>query len=309
MTRQQVLKNAKSIISARKRDAEAKAEANYALALQDISFRTNETNIANATMEIAKLEMQNKDTSSETELLKTFNKERTKILKKLGFTLRDIEPQYFCKKCNDTGVFNNNVCKCLEVEINNILMKDISCAVDKSHTFENCKESFLKENNLDKIYKTTFDWVNKYPSSKYKNIILLGKAGAGKTYLTDCIANGLIKKQEFVNFVTAFNLNNSMLNYHTTFDDSKNSILEPFLTCPVLIIDDLGTEPILKNITKEYLYLIVNERIINGKCTIISSNLTPNEIIDRYGERIYSRLFNKTNCLSFNFQNADLRLK
>ena len=309
MTRQQLLKQAKSIIAARKAKAEAIAEANYTKALANVAFKTNESNIANLTMTIARLEIDNKNTDTENALLATLNKERIRILKNIGLTSSDIVPNYSCKKCNDTGIVNGKFCKCLESEINNILMKDISGAVDKSHTFESCSSKFLADNNLEKTYKIMQEWVKKYPESKYKNIVLLGNPGTGKTYLTDCIANGLISKHEVVNFVTAFNLNNSMLNYHTTFDDSKGSIIEPFLNCPVLIIDDLGTEPILKNITKEYLYLIVNERIINNKCTIISSNLTPNEIIDRYGERIYSRLFNKLNCLTVNFTGKDLRLK
>lgn len=309
MTRQQLLKQAKSIIAARKAKAEGIAEANYTKALENVAFKTNESNIANLTMTIARLEMDNKNTDTENALLATLNKERIRILKNIGLTSSDIVPNYSCKKCNDTGIVNGKFCKCLESEINNILMKDISGAVDKSHTFESCSSKFLADNNLEKTYKIMQEWVKKYPESKYKNIVLLGNPGTGKTYLTDCIANGLISKHEVVNFVTAFNLNNSMLNYHTTFDDSKGSIIEPFLNCPVLIIDDLGTEPILKNITKEYLYLIVNERIINNKCTIISSNLTPNEIIDRYGERIYSRLFNKLNCLTVNFTGKDLRLK
>lgn len=309
MTRQQLLKQAKSTIAARKAKAEAIAETNYTKALENVAFKTNESNIANLTMTIARLEMDNKNTDTENALLATLNKERIRILKNIGLTSSDIVPNYSCKKCNDTGIVNGKFCKCLESEINNILMKDISGAVDKSHTFESCSSKFLADNNLEKTYKIMQEWVKKYPESKYKNIVLLGNPGTGKTYLTDCIANGLISKHEVVNFVTAFNLNNSMLNYHTTFDDSKGSIIEPFLNCPVLIIDDLGTEPILKNITKEYLYLIVNERIINNKCTIISSNLTPNEIIDRYGERIYSRLFNKLNCLTVNFTGKDLRLK
>lgn len=309
MTRQQLLKQAKSTIAARKAKAEGIAEANYTKALENVAFKTNESNIANLTMTIARLEMDNKNTDTENALLATLNKERIRILKNIGLTSSDIVPNYSCKKCNDTGIVNGKFCKCLESEINNILMKDISGAVDKSHTFESCSSKFLADNNLEKTYKIMQEWVKKYPESKYKNIVLLGNPGTGKTYLTDCIANGLISKHEVVNFVTAFNLNNSMLNYHTTFDDSKGSIIEPFLNCPVLIIDDLGTEPILKNITKEYLYLIVNERIINNKCTIISSNLTPNEIIDRYGERIYSRLFNKLNCLTVNFTGKDLRLK
>ena len=52
-----------------------------------------------------------------------------------------------------------------------------------------------------------------------------------------------------------------------------------------------------------------NERIINNRSTIVTTNLSPDGIIDRYGERIFSRLFNKQNSLKINFTNTDLRLK
>lgn len=309
MNKSQILQKAKAIIAQHRQQAEKIAAANLEKAKENSLFNTNCKNIDHLEFQIAKMEFEGKDTKTENELLNVLQKERVTLLKKLNMQESDFIPKYTCNKCNDTGLVGNKYCSCLDIEINKLLTQDLGLNINKSHTFNSCDAQFLIENNLNKEYKTLNAWVNKFPDSKYKNFVFVGPAGSGKTYLTECIANEFIKKQIAVNFVTAFNLNNLMLKYHTTFDDSKDNILEGYITCPVLIIDDLGTEPILKNVTKEYLYLILNERIINNRSTIITTNLSLDGIIDRYGERIFSRMFNKQNCLKLNFEKGDLRIK
>ena len=309
MSNAQIISKAKNIIKQKRQKAENKASQTFDQAMQNTAFAINAKNITNLELQIAKKEFANEDVSTENELLKVLKNERKNILKKLNLTEEDFLPKYSCKKCNDTGIYKDKFCKCLNQEINNLLTQDLGLNIDKSHTFKGCDKNFLEENGLAKEYKTLNTWVDKFPDSKFKNIIMVGPAGAGKTYLTECITNALLDKQIVVNFVTAFNLNNLMLKYHTTFDDSKENILEAYINCPLLIIDDLGTEPILNNVTKEYLYLILNERIINNRNTIVTTNLSPDGIIDRYSERIFSRLFNKQNSLKINFTNTDLRLK
>ncbi len=309
MNKSQITQKAKAKIAQNKQNAETIASQNLAKAKQNVAFDTNARNIDNLEFQIAKKEFNGEDTKTENELLKVLKKERAQLLKTLNMQESDFIPQYTCKKCNDTGIVNGKYCSCLDMEINNLLTEGLGLNIDKTHTFKSCNQKFLEDNNLAKEYKTLNTWVDKFPTSKYKNFVFVGPAGGGKTYLTECIANALIDKQVVVNFVTAFNLNNLMLKYHTTFDESKDNILEGYINCPVLIIDDLGTEPVLKNVTKEYLYLILNERIINDRSTIITTNLSPDGIIDRYGERIFSRLFNKQNCLKINFEKGDLRIK
>ena len=309
MNKSQITQKAKAKIAQNKQNAETIASQNLAKAKQNVAFDTNARNIDNLEFQIAKKEFNGEDTKTENELLKVLKKERVQLLKTLNMQESDFIPQYTCKKCNDTGIADGKYCSCLDMEINNLLTEGLGLNIDKTHTFKSCSQKFLEDNNLAKEYKTLNTWVDKFPTSKYKNFVFVGPAGGGKTYLTECIANALIDKQVVVNFVTAFNLNNLMLKYHTTFDESKDNILEGYINCPVLIIDDLGTEPVLKNVTKEYLYLILNERIINDRSTIITTNLSPDGIIDRYGERIFSRLFNKQNCLKINFEKGDLRIK
>ena len=81
----------------------------------------------------------------------------------------------------------------------------------------------------------------------------------------------------------------------------------PYLDCDLLAIDDLGTEAIYKNVTLEYLYMVINERQIAGKHTLITSNLSVNRLAERYGERIASRILDKKTCYAAEFSGKDIR--
>ena len=93
-----------------------------------------------------------------------------------------------------------------------------------------------------------------------KNIIISGTVGTGKSYLAGCVANDLLKKGYNVVFITAIELNAILLKYHTAPIDEKSLYLEVLTDCDLLIIDDLGTEPIYQNVTSEYLLTILSER-------------------------------------------------
>jgi len=84
-------------------------------------------------------------------------------------------------------------------------------------------------------------------------------------------------------------------------------IMDKYLNCDLLCIDDLGTENILKNVTVEYLYLILSERLNKGKPIIITTNLSLEQIEKVYDDRILSRLTHKLTGLLINFEGEDLR--
>ena len=162
---------------------------------------------------------------------------------------------------------------------------------------------------MKKTYQNMEKWCDEFESSKIKNIGFFGGAGSGKTFLMECMADKLIKNGKFVFFTTSFKMILSLLEYHTTFDKSKDEILKQYLECDVLLIDDMGVEPIYNNVNENYLYLIVNQRMMENKPIIYNTNFSLDEFYDRYGERIFSRLINKRNSKVFNFTNSDLRIK
>ena len=292
-----ILKKAKSKIDEKRQFAEEKARQNLMLAYKDEKFK----NLYNHKREL-EIEFARKQAYGEpvdTKELNEINHQIEFCLKELNLNGTDIRPNYECKECSDTGYVEGHLCVCLKKEINKELFA-LSGFTHKLATFED---------NISP--NPAFELMEKWCEVKNEktNILICGHTGTGKTFLTECIANRLIEKNRIVLFTTTFNLNNAMLNYHISFDANRDEIIKPYLESEVLIIDDLGSEPMLKNVTQEYLYLIVNERMLAKRPTIITTNLMPKDILDTYGERLFSRLSNKRVSIMINLEGDDLRLK
>lgn len=274
--------------------------------------------------------------SNDKSLLDELNKKRTelnnekeKIYKELNITPEFFQPHYECKKCNDTGFITENyettMCTCLkqklfDLEYNKSNMFDI-----KTQTFENFnslvysnepnKEKYnaniSPRENIEIIKKLCINFINDFDNPNSKNLLFTGNTGLGKTFLSNCIANELLKKQKTVMYQTAPIMLDSII--EAKLGKNKNSsidLINNLLSVDLLIIDDLGTEGV-NNMKFSELFTILNSRLLNNKNkatkTIISTNLSIRNLADVYGERIVSRLIGNYNiCYFFG---EDLRLK
>ena len=81
---------------------------------------------------------------------------------------------------------------------------------------------------------------------------------------------------------------------------------DKYLECDLLILDDLGTE-FVNQFTVSCLYNLINTRQNRGLSTLISTNLSPKEITDKYEDRIYSRLMGRDSKIIL-FVGKDARL-
>lgn len=293
-------KEISEILQSRRASAISKAEENLKKARQNINFKNLEKEEAELKFEIANLLADGKENEAKILKLKIddIQKSKCEILKEIGLKLDDIFPQYACKICSDTG---RNNCECKKEIKNLILLK--SCGLDK-----NCLESFSEANFKDKktslIFSKMEEWSKKYPNVSKNTIFISGGTGTGKTFLSKCIIKELLKKQILVYYTTAYSLNKTFLK-----SIKEESVFDNILNSEVLVIDDLGTEPVINNITINNLYHVLNERAVANKSTIINSNLNAEEILDRYGERIFSRIFNKRTGLAIKLEGEDLRIK
>ena len=224
------------------------------------------------------------------------------FLKENHISIKSLLPKYDCQICQDKGIVNGKMCSCLIDDLNSKLA-EVNSSYSRFNTFEMANSNLMNE-GYTKIYKEMFDWCNEQPN-EIININLMGGVGTGKTFLLECIASQLLKNKKDVIFTTAFNFNEECRKYHF----SQPNKLEEYLNCSYLVIDDLGTEPNIKNITQEYLYNVVNLRQVNRKTTLISTNLSPEQLVDRYGMRTVSRLTNKQLSKAYLLTGIDKRSK
>lgn len=296
----------------KKIQAELKAERNRAHANQVPTFVKLETLERDLVFDIAKLQFAGQKTKEYENQLSILKQEKKKILSALKLTEEDLKPQYSCPVCNDSGFVGGNMCECYKKRRNAEIVKASGLSTDADCTFENFNTSICTNEkqikDQQKLKEKIEKWCNDHPNTKKKNIVISGQVGVGKTYISKCVANKMIEKGLSVYFVSAFDMNNMLLKYHTTFGAEKQGYIIPFIEADVLIVDDLGTEPMIKNVTENYLFLILSERDRFKKPVIVTTNLKSTDILDRYGERIYSRLFNKLTGANFYIEGNDLRL-
>ena len=279
-----------------------RSEMNNFKAHSNIKYKNLANNLSSIIIDIAKTKIKGGDTTS-------LEKEKQKIessmedcLKEIGLSPNDLKPNFNCKICNDVGTLpNGEYCQCF----NKLLSDKINSlnAGIKKISFKNCE--LLNKSLVEKINTIC----NQYPNQKFNKIIFSGATGVGKTHLTLAMTNYFTNKNIYTIFISSAVLNQQFLKYHTAPVNEKQEILNDILDCDVLIIDDLGTEPKLKNVTNEYLLYLINYRNAKNKLTIITTNLTPTGILETYDERIFSRLFDKTNSLPILVGGEDKRIK
>ena len=134
------------------------------------------------------------------------------------------------------------------------------------------------------------------------NLLFQGGTGLGKTLLGACIAKVVAEKGHSVVYdtaVAAFEAFESQrFGRGSMLAEQTEEKLRRMLSCDLLILDDLGTE-MTTTFTQSALYTLINTRLNEGRKTIISTNLTKEELAGRYTAPIISRLEGEYDTLLF----------
>ncbi|MBQ7602848.1 MAG: ATP-binding protein [Clostridia bacterium] len=309
MNKTDIINSEKNKLRQKRMNAEIKAQNTLQTLRKNPDFSKLESDLRTKMLALVKTEL---GSSQEKKLRKEYDailEKQQKLLAKLGFSQKDITPQYNCQKCQDTGYNNYVMCDCLKKNIRQRLQQESGLGNFKGHKFLDSNAELLERNpTLKKAYAYAVQYVKNFPYNKLKNIIFSGTVGTGKTFLSECIANALIQRDYYVVYITSFELNNIVIKSMDIFADNREEVLSPLLECDLLIIDDLGSEPIYKNASVKNLYTIINQRQLAKNSTIISTNLSPQMIRDQYGDRLFSRLFDKQTTMAIQFDGKDLRI-
>lgn len=312
MIKQTIEKQALANIITKKEHAEYEVNKKLIEAYSKTNYKQEFNTLRFLEFELAKLEYTKSDTKKQLAKIAKQQQIIEKELAKVGLTSANLTPKYECKLCNDTGVVNGKYCTCFEKEKNKLYFELNNINISNLPSFNDFKFELYDTEILPyvkKVYEICNGFIDKFNESNKQILLLIGNTGIGKTFISECILQKALNKNIYTIFTTAFKLNNDLLKYHLANIEDKQKIIEPYLTCELLIIDDLGTETKLKNVTLEYLYLIISERTKNGAKTIFTTNLNKDMLLDRYENRIYSRLFNKRVSVELEIPSTDLRTK
>lgn len=244
--------------------------------------------------------------------------EKGKIISEGGYPSDYLEPVYECADCKDTGYINNEKCHCFKrAEIDMLYTQSNLQAVLDDENFDTFSFGYYSSNyvdsttgrssldNIKEVYRECRDFVDTF-SSSFRNLLLYGNPGIGKTFLSHCIAKELIDKSYSVIYFTAFELFDIMAKSRFDKNPVAETMYEHIFNCDLLIIDDLGAET-SNPFTVSQLFHCINERLLRRKSTIISTNLSFDSLKETYTERTFSRIMSNYKMLKLT--GDDIRIK
>lgn len=207
----------------------------------------------------------------------------------------DMEMKYDCDKCKDEGFIDGKKCDCFKKKELDYLIKlsnfddqssesfeklDINKYNQKIKVADNYSYSEYMKNELSEIGEMILN-IDKKPF----NIIFTGPSGTGKTFLSRCIGNQLLKKNKSIFYITVSDL-------ITNYINNSNDLSYLINNCDLLILDNFGKENIT-SFSISLVFEVIDKRLNRKLSTIVATNFSFKELSEYYDDNICSRLINE----------------
>ena len=237
---------------------------------------------------------------------------RKALLTGAGFSEDYLDEIVSCPKCRDSGIYEGGVCSCLDRLYNRELTKELGTLMRRGdESFERFDLSLYPDTpdtnglspreTMQMVYTACRDYAEDF-SPQSPNLRFQGGTGLGKTYLSACIARVVAARGFSVCYETASAAleayERAKFQRDTEEGEAAAVRVKRMENCDLLILDDLGTE-MTTPMSVGALYALVNNRLTAGRTSIVSTNLTDEEISRRYPGQIASRILGEYKHLPF----------
>ena len=257
--------------------------------------------------EVAKMQAKQQD----------LQEERLGLMVKNCYSPSLLQMEYVCEACKDTGYIENTPCKCMQSRIMDHLYDQSNVReVIGTENFDNFDlrlfsdeivkgEGCSPKENAQKNMRKAMEFVEKPEGD---NLLLYGGTGRGKTFLCNCIAKDMLEKGKTVLYLTAGQLFKQLeqQRFYRDMEEEPTDWDTELLGVDLLIIDDLGTE-FATIFTASELFRIINDRKLQKKPVVISTNLDYKALMEQYSDRVMSRLLGEYTVMKF--FGEDIRMK
>ncbi|HJG86003.1 ATP-binding protein [Pseudoflavonifractor capillosus] len=240
--------------------------------------------------------------------------ERAELLVAHGYPADALDDKPACPKCNDTGWRGAVMCQCLKDLCAQEQIKELSKLLDLGEqSFDTFSldmyspspwrgSGISPRENMEMVYEICLNYAQKFGRFYFNNLFLSGAPGLGKTFLSACIARTVSENGFSVVYDTAVNIFSRFEDkkFSRDADDTREARDETrrYLSCDLLILDDLGSE-MTTPFVQSALYTLINSRLTADRRTVISSNLSMEDVRRRYAPQIASRLEGEYRVLPF----------
>ncbi len=231
--------------------------------------------------------------------------ERAQLIASLGHDKAELEAAPLCPLCGDTGWTKDGMCTCLRELCAQEQMKELSSllSLTDEQSFDKLRLDVYSDlpwqgkpsprEHMELVIEISKGFAKSFPKYPYKNLLLSGSPGLGKTFLSGCIAREVSSRGFSVVYDTAARLFAAFEARRFTRDQEEGRQARDdtrrYLNCDLLILDDLGSE-FTSPLAQATLYEVVDRRLVDDRRTVISTNLSGEQIAQRYTPQTASRL-------------------
>lgn len=215
-----------------------------------------------------------------------------------------------CPQCGGSGYVGDQMCECLRELCRQEQKRELTSLLAAGNArFDQFRLDVYPDDYIEEygcsaraMMRLILNRCRRYAAGfgpGAESMLFSGGPGLGKTFLSACIARAVADGGFSVVYET-------IIRVFSDFESAKFGDYSPenqgrtekYLNCDLLILDDLGSE-MTTAFTMSALYIVVNTRLMEGRATIISTNLTPEGITARYSEAIRSRLLGSYRLMQF----------
>ena len=231
-----------------------------------------------------------------------------KALIEANFGPNYLDETPICPHCGGSGYVGSTMCTCLKELCRQQQEKEVALLASDGQRFDTFRLDYYADQPDPKTgispravmarnFAVCRDYARAF-SPASGNLLFNGGTGLGKTFLSACIAREVAAKGCSVAYETASHLFAKLEKHRFHLDEETAREMKRLNESDLLILDDLGTE-LPGNFVTASLYTLVNDRLLAGRPMVVSTNLTIEELGQRYSPQIKSRLQGSFQLLPF----------
>ncbi|MCL2030575.1 MAG: ATP-binding protein [Oscillospiraceae bacterium] len=223
---------------------------------------------------------------------------RADYLRETG--LEPLAQDAYCPLCGDTGRQGHEPCGCVKAFYVPLQRAALSREIDlEAQSFPRfdlgrfqderpASGDYTPRDLMTEARDTARDYCDTFGAHR-RSLLISGGVGTGKTFLSACMLGAVTERAFWAEYVTAIRYLQwaEAEQFGRVYPDGRG--FRRFARCDLLVLDDLGTE-YLSPFAQTAYYDLINTRLQQRRCTVITTNLTGEGLQERYLPQTASRL-------------------